>query len=269
MHGCDAARHVAIGHALKSGGFDHHGERILLWKFSNALDEILVGLSGAGRQSPEARDNFERVEIIEPIKKWNLAFRKFKTQETSAGAKHTISFTQCPVDVRDIANAERDCVGVERRASEWQIFSIAFDAGNALIKARVRDASLANGEHFGADVANHCACLRTAGSGIAQGDVARATGNVEKLEGLVGSRRIEPRDKITLPEPVQSTRHQIVHDVVALSHRGKNLIDEALPIAVRHIAKAKRCRRRRLGWCGGFEIKIGHRASIAEGHAGR
>ena len=51
--------------------------------------------------------------------------------------------------------------------------------------------------------------------GVAERDVAGAAGNVEQLERRFAARRIEHGDEVALPQPVQATRHQVVHQVVA------------------------------------------------------
>ncbi len=67
MDGGDATREVAHGDALEARFADHSRERFLLGETANAFDEVAVGLRRASRQFTEARDDLERVEVVEPV----------------------------------------------------------------------------------------------------------------------------------------------------------------------------------------------------------
>lgn len=113
MHGCDAASYVAIADACETGFADHLRKQFLAREFANALDQILVGFAITRRQLPKARDDFKGMKIIEPVEDRDLAFREFQAQKPPARLQDSVSLAQGLIDTRDIANAKRDCVGVE------------------------------------------------------------------------------------------------------------------------------------------------------------
>lgn len=60
-----------------------------------------------------------------------------------------------------------------------------------------------------------------------EGNVARATGDVEDAHGLAAgsSARVEGADKVVLPETVNAKGHGIVHDIIRGGDGGENLGD--------------------------------------------
>ena len=78
-----------------------------------------------------------------------------------------------------------------------------------------------------------------AGARVAHRHVAGAAGDVEQPKGAVAARRIELRDEVALPQPVQTARHQVVHQVVALGDRREHAVDEALALALGDVAEAE------------------------------
>ena len=73
----------------------------------------------------------------------------------------------------------------------------------------------------------------------AKGDVAGAAGQVEQrkrpragLGPILG--RIDRDDERVLPGAVQPARHQVVHQVVAVRHAAKNVVDQRLLVLERH-----------------------------------
>ncbi len=114
----DAAGQIAICDARKSGLANKVGERLLVREATNALNEIAVGIGVAGGQFSEAGNNFERVEIIEPVEDRHLALREFEAKPAAARLQHAVGFGERPVDVRDVADAECDRIGVEAAVCE-------------------------------------------------------------------------------------------------------------------------------------------------------
>ena len=72
----------------------------------------------------------------------------------------------------------------------------------------------------------------------AKGDVAGAAGDIEMLERR-GLRRLHLRDEHILPDAMQSARHQVVHDVVALGDLVKNVVDHILLVVERDFGIAE------------------------------
>ena len=104
---------------------DHGGEGFLLGEATDAFDEILIGRAVAGRQFAEARDDLERMEIIDAVENRDLNFGKFKAHEAAAGAEHAVGFCERAVDMGDVADAEGDRVGVEALVGERQGLGVA------------------------------------------------------------------------------------------------------------------------------------------------
>ncbi|MNZ77289.1 hypothetical protein D3C78_958210 [compost metagenome] len=70
-----------------------------------------------------------------------------------------------------------------------------------------------------------------------EGDIAGAARNVQNLVGRVLARR-KRRDHRVLPQPVQASRHYVIHDVVALGHLMEDLVDQPLLFAFVHLVEA-------------------------------
>jgi hypothetical protein len=68
--------------------------------------------------------------------------------------------------------------------------------------------------------------LAVRGRDNAEGDIAGAAGHVEKAEARA-ARRVEARHQRVFPDPVQSARHHVIHDVIAFGDLVKDVIDQA------------------------------------------
>ena len=85
----------------------------------------------------------------------------------------------------------------------------------------------ADAQHVGVDVGDGDARLRPAGPRDAEGDVARAAGDVEMGEGA-RRRGMHLGDQNVLPHPVQAEGHQIVHQVVAVGDLVEDRVHQTL-----------------------------------------
>ena len=94
-------------------------------------------------------------------------------------------------------------------------------------------------EHIGVDVADGGAEAGTCRLGGAEGDVAGAAGDVEQGKGRIAFRRVERRDHDVLPDPVQASRHQIVHQVVTGRHAVKDVVHQRLLVPQGHVPEAE------------------------------
>ena len=79
---------------------------------------------------------------------------------------------------------------------------------------------------------------RPAGVGDAERDVAGAAGDVEMAKGAM-PRRVQLGDEHVLPDPVQTRRHQVVHQVVAVGDLVEDVVDQTLLLVEPDVAVAK------------------------------
>ncbi len=88
-------------------------------------------------------------------------------------------------------------------------------AGNlsiAQVDARVDETAAALPEHRGVDIGEHDAAL---GTDLLRECAREVAGTAGKIEHNVAGSHAGLVDRVTLPEPMQTGRHQVVHDVVA------------------------------------------------------
>ena len=133
-----------------------------------------------------------------------------------AGLQHAVRFRKGPVNMGDIANAKGNCIGIKAPVGKSQAFGIAHGEVAAVEQAFALRPFLALMHHLGRNIGNRHMGSGTASPGNAKGDVARAARHIKHLEGSRFSRRIEHRDQIVFPEPVQARRtsgHSSGHSV--------------------------------------------------------
>ncbi len=78
--------------------------------------------------------------------------------------------------------------------------------------------------------------------GSAEGNIAGAAGDIEQRERRIVARRVEGRDHDVLPDAMQSSRHQIVHQVVALCDAVKYAVHQRLLVVHGDVPEAEMCR---------------------------
>ncbi len=91
-------------------------------------------------------------------------------------------------------------------------------------------------QHVGIDIEHDDLGERRTGPRHPEGDIAGAAGDVEMAKPH-GLGRPDPRSENVLPNPMETARHQIVHEIVARSDLVKNL-DRPAP-ACRAAARGK------------------------------
>src|SRR5690606_3003540 len=109
----DAAGQVAPGHLLEAGGTGHFGENFLRRELADALHEVAVGLLTRSDEPPETRDDLKRVQIVKTVQHRHLTFRKLEACKAATRLQHAEGFPQRGIDVGDVADAERNRIGVE------------------------------------------------------------------------------------------------------------------------------------------------------------
>src|SRR3954468_17101386 len=99
--------------AGETGVTDHAGEKFGLWKIADRFHKIAIRFGVAGDRASDLRDHIERVKLVELLKARYIDRGKFQTQKMPARLEHAVGFLQRCIDAGDIANAERDRIGVE------------------------------------------------------------------------------------------------------------------------------------------------------------
>src|SRR5215472_10001147 len=115
-----------------------------------------------------------------------------------------------------------------------ELFGVAFDERHSLVKMSGDGALPTDREHIGVDVADDGTKAFARRSRGGEGDVAGSAGYVEQHKRLRGPRRIELYDHCGFPGAMQSSRHQVVHQVVALRDIVEDAVDQRLLVAKRH-----------------------------------
>jgi hypothetical protein len=176
------------------------------------------------------------------------------------GARHGTDLPQRLADARDVADAEGDRVHVEARVVEGQLLRVRHDpvhprpAGGSA-RVELRRALPALVEHLLIDVAHDDARLLVivhAGRRWmctqlvrdAEGDVARATRNVQHLQvGAALGAHAQHAHEDVLPRSMDAGRHEIVHDIVVGGNAVEHVANEPLLVGLVDRAEAKVCRR--------------------------
>ena len=102
------------------------------------------------------------MEVVDTVEDRHVDLRELEAQEPPAGLQNAVGLAERLVDVRDVADAERDRIGVERAILEGQRLGVPLDEFDALRQALVVDAALPDLEHLRADVADHRPAARPA-----------------------------------------------------------------------------------------------------------
>jgi len=111
--------------------------------------------------------------------------------------------------VRDVAQPEGDADTVEMRGGKRQLLGVALDDRNE--PAGIQKAVAAHRQHRAVDVRQHDLPGRTDPIGEQLREIAGAAGQVEHPHSRAHARRA---DREPLPKPVQTRRHQVVHQIV-------------------------------------------------------
>ena len=149
------------------------------------FDEVLIGFGIAGHGAAERRDDAEREQLIDPVEPGHVDGGEFQAQEAAAGPQHAKGFLQREIDLRHVADAERDGVGVEAAIRKGQRLGIALDETNAVVEMLRGRAVAADLEHIDIDVADGGAKAGARRLRGAKSDIAGAAGDVEQRERRV------------------------------------------------------------------------------------
>ena len=114
--------------------------------------------------------------------------------------------------VGHVAQAEGQRHAVEALVGERQFLGVALHGGDG--QAVIQRPVTAHGQHGGVDVGHPDLDARLLGHGA--GQVATAGGQIQHLHAGAQGRLTHGE---VLPEPVQTARHQVIHQVVAAGHR--------------------------------------------------
>ncbi len=137
-----------------------------------------------------------------------------------------------------VSDAEGDRIGVHTCIRHGQAFGVAAHPADHT-RAQYVAALQTFIQHRSIDIADDdlglaTFCLRA--SGDPHGNVASASRHIEHAHAGL---RIEPIDEGVLPKPVNAPTHQIVHQVVAVGHRGEHLADEFFLLVLGYLAEAE------------------------------
>ena len=72
-----------------------------------------------------------------------------------------------------------------------------------------------------------------------QRNVGGAAGDIDEAKGPLRSRRVEHGHELGLPQPVEPTRHEVVHEIVAAGDGREDLVDETLALLLSDGAEAE------------------------------
>jgi hypothetical protein len=221
---------------------NHPAKLLLTRELRNTLHQILVTRSIPRDHLPNHRDRVERPLLVDSVKERVLDLAELETREDAAGLEHAEGFFQGDVLVREIADAERD--GVQVDGVVWdhvQLLSVGLyepQPGTPCVGC-LQAALLALGQHLRVDVCDGDVgvCVVVDVRGVvehAEGDVARAAGDVEDVPALLlvrgggGERvaaRVEVAHEVVFPQAVDAEGHEVVHVVVAGCYRGEDAAD--------------------------------------------
>ena len=219
------------------------------------LDEVLIGLAVAGHRLADARDDLERIELVERVEPRHVDRGELQAQEAAADLEHAVGLGERAVDARHVADAEGDGDAVEALVGVGQFLGIALLEGDGVVEAALDGALGADRQHLGIDVADGDAGVRPAGLRDAEGDVAGAAGEVEQRERPVPLRRIHGSQQGVLPGAVQAAGHQVVHEVVAAGDGMEDVVDPPLLVRegngrIAEMGLVAGCRHSRIVLCG-------------------
>src|SRR6187200_38990 len=173
---CDPAGEIAVAHPLEARILDQAHERFLIGEASDALHKIAIRGAVARDKGAERRDRIEGIGVVKLVEHRNLDAREFEAEKSPAGLKHAERLGNSRIDMRDVANAEGDRIGIEACSREGQ--SLGIGAHEACAVLPFRNPLAPDLDHLGADVANHG---RSAFAGFLQKavcNVASASGDI-------------------------------------------------------------------------------------------
>src|SRR6516165_3972657 len=235
---CDNAAAHALERDTGEARFPHHPREARgRGEAADRFHEIAVGLRIPGDDAAERGDDVEGVEIVERIEPGNVDGRELEAEKTSADAQHAMRLGKRGCDPRHVADTERNGDSVEAASAKRQALGVALDEGcSVAVRAQPRPAHL---QHLGVDVEDGHAGAGPAPGQHAGSHITGAAGDIEQRKGPLARGRIDGGDEGVLPGAMQPAGHQIVHQIVAIGHAPKHVIDQPLLVPDRYLAEAE------------------------------
>ena len=202
---------------------------------ANGFRQIAIAVFVAGDLATQPRQHIERIPVVSRLERFSH-LREFKHQKFATGLEHATHFGQGLVFVGHVAQSESyaDTIKVGRR--ERQFFSVAYGSGHH--QAVVEQAVTPHPKHGFVDIGQPDFACRTGLARKRPGKIAGAAGDIKHFHA---GPDIGARHREGFPDTVQTRRHKVVHDIVAISHRMENL---------GHLGRL-------FAFCNGFEAEVG------------
>lgn len=193
---------------LKPSILNQPPELLLCREPLDALHQILVAIPIPSNDLPNQRDRAEAPLPIDGIQHGNLDLGELQARKHTTGLQHTPCLAQRRRHIREVPDAERHRVQIQR---------VVLDLGRDLLRVRLEEgerglvrrgqgegALAADVEHGRVDVRDGdvhvgVSVVRVRVLEHAEGDVARAAGDVEDLLGLAEGVRVagvQGRDEV-------------------------------------------------------------------------
>lgn len=114
MRRYDPVREILESRMLEPGCFHATSKLILFGEKPNTFDEVLVRVPVTSDQLTDAGDSIEGVEIVERFHGLGIYGAELEAEEPSSWAENAVGFRKGSINVRDVPQAERDGVHIER-----------------------------------------------------------------------------------------------------------------------------------------------------------
>ena len=105
---------VALARDVEAGLSDHVGEGLLVGELSDALHQVLVGVSVVGDELAHHRQEGKGVDLVEVVQCWLLDLRELQAGKDSTRLQDAVGGVQAGLDVSEVSDSERNCVHVLR-----------------------------------------------------------------------------------------------------------------------------------------------------------
>ena len=208
----------------KSSLLNAAGEDRFVWKLLNALGQISIGSGVPGDPFSERRHSPSAIPVEDGFQPGLHAGRELKATKVTSWTQNARCFTQCPIDMGNIAQAIGDAVSVDAGVGKGQILGIADDPIDARDRGVGSHFCAAGLEHGGVEIAHRDSGFALGAAGTTYCYISSSASNVENELSWPG---VHPLDKTTLEIAMQTSRHDVVHQVIAPRDRFKNALYHA------------------------------------------
>lgn len=184
---------ISLPRYQKTSILDHIAKLGLARELGNALHQILVAVAVTGDQLANQRDSSKAPALVDGIEQRVVDLGKLEAGEDTTWLEDAEGFLESDFLVCEVADAKGDGVQVDAVGGDHvEVLGVCLDKGEAG-GARVgclQGTLFALSEHVGVDVCDGDFGVRVVvdGRGVvehAEGDVARAAGDVENVPALV------------------------------------------------------------------------------------